>query len=72
MNYSTSIQQNTAYVMSKVKLTFLISEEEMATLKRFCQQEERTQTDVIREYLRTLKQKVGTDARDRSDISRLG
>lgn len=44
--------------MSKVKLTFLISEEEMATLKRFCQQEERTQTDVIREYLRSLKGKV--------------
>ena len=39
-------------------LTIRLPESELDALKAFCEQESRTQTDVIREYIRILKRKV--------------
>ncbi len=43
--------------MAKVVLTVRVEEAEMETLKKFCKQDGRTQTDVVRELLRTIKLK---------------
>lgn len=43
--------------MSK-HLTVDITEKEAEILKNFCEQEKRTQTDVIRAYIRSLSKKV--------------
>jgi NRPS condensation-like uncharacterized protein len=41
-----------------------IPEPELNTLKAYCEQENRTQTDVIREFIRSLKKKIQCDAKD--------
>ncbi|WP_088893206.1 ribbon-helix-helix protein, CopG family [Leptolyngbya ohadii] len=43
--------------MSKVAITVRISDEELEKLKAYCEQESRTQTEVIREMIRGLKLK---------------
>jgi hypothetical protein len=42
----------------KSTLTFQIPENEKATLLEYCKQEQRTQSDVLRELVRSLKQKL--------------
>lgn len=44
--------------MDKIAITVRISEDELEILKQFCHKEGRTQTDVIRAYLRSLKRKL--------------
>jgi predicted DNA-binding protein len=39
-------------------LTIRLPESELEILKTFCEQECRTQTDVLREYIRSLKKKT--------------
>ena len=39
-------------------ITFEATDEEKEILKEYCQQEGRTQTDVLRSYIRTLKRKI--------------
>lgn len=39
-------------------LTVRITDAEMEKMKQYCSQENRTQTDVIRAYLRSLKRKL--------------
>lgn len=40
------------------RLNVNVSKKEHLILKRFCQQEERTQSDVLRELVRGLEQKI--------------
>jgi predicted DNA-binding protein len=42
--------------MSKVNLNIRVEESEMEALSAYAQQSGRTKTNVVREYLRTLKQ----------------
>ncbi|GET38236.1 ribbon-helix-helix protein, CopG family [Microseira wollei] len=35
-----------------------LPESDLETLKAYCEQENRTQTDVIREFIRNLKRKI--------------
>ena len=42
-------------------LTINIPEQELAILKTYCEQEGRNQTDVLREYIRSLKKKIRSD-----------
>ncbi|MBW4632750.1 MAG: ribbon-helix-helix protein, CopG family [Brasilonema sp.] len=39
-------------------LTIRLPESELEILKAYCYQESRTQTEVIREYIRSLKKKI--------------
>ncbi|BAY46720.1 hypothetical protein SAMD00079811_43330 [Scytonema sp. HK-05] len=39
-------------------LTIRLPESELEILKTYCHQESRTQTEVIREYIRSLKKKI--------------
>ena len=39
-------------------LTIRISQDELDTLKAYCDQEKRNQTDVLREFIRGLKRKI--------------
>lgn len=39
-------------------ITFRLPEQELETLQAYCQQEGRNQTDVLREYIRSLKSKI--------------
>ncbi|MEW5856200.1 MAG: ribbon-helix-helix protein, CopG family [Cyanobacteriota bacterium] len=39
-------------------LTIKLPESELELLKAFCEQETRTQTEVLREYIRTLRKKI--------------
>lgn len=39
-------------------VTFRLPESELETLKTFCEQECRTQTEVLREYIRSLRKKI--------------
>lgn len=39
-------------------ITFRVTESEKETLKMYCEQEGRNQTDVLRELIRGLKRKV--------------
>lgn len=44
------------YKMNEVKpLTIRLPENELTVLKAYCEQEGRNQTDVIREFIRSLK-----------------
>ncbi|MBO9999045.1 MAG: PAS domain S-box protein [Cyanobacteria bacterium SID2] len=43
--------------MSKTLLTLAVTEEELAQLEQYCQQTNRTKTDVIREYIRSIQQR---------------
>jgi hypothetical protein len=43
-------------------ITFEATDDEKEILKAYCEQEGRTQTDVLRSYIRTLKRKIKTDA----------
>ena len=43
--------------MSK-HLTIEITEKESELLKQFCEQEKRTQTEVVRAYIRSLSKKI--------------
>jgi protein-arginine kinase activator protein McsA len=42
----------------KTQLNLRISEQEMDILKQYCQQEDREQSEVIREFIRSLKKKI--------------
>jgi predicted DNA-binding protein len=42
-------------------ITFRLPDQELEILQAYCQQEGRNQTDVLREYIRTLKKKVKHD-----------
>jgi len=42
-------------------LTINVPEQELAILKAYCEQEGRNQTDVLREYIRSLKRKIKHD-----------
>lgn len=44
--------------MEKVAITFRVSKEEFDTLKQYCEQESRTQTDVLRDFIRGLRKKL--------------
>lgn len=44
----------------KSTITFQIPEHEKEILKRYCEQEQRNQSDVLRELVRTLKEKLHT------------
>jgi hypothetical protein len=39
-------------------LTINIPEQELAILKAYCEQERRNQTDILRDYIRSLKRKI--------------
>lgn len=39
-------------------ITFRASEEEKEILARYCEQEQRTQSDVLRDFVRSLKRKT--------------
>jgi predicted DNA-binding protein len=39
-------------------LAIRLPEQELETLKAYCEQEGRTQSEVLREYIRSLKKKV--------------
>jgi predicted DNA-binding protein len=39
-------------------LTIRLPESELEILKTYCHQESRTQTEVIREYIRSLKKRI--------------
>lgn len=39
-------------------ITFEATDEEKETLKAYCEQEGRTQTDILRSYIRSLKRKI--------------
>ncbi|WP_307731591.1 ribbon-helix-helix domain-containing protein [Microseira wollei] len=41
-------------------LTIRLPESELETLKAYCKQESRSQTEVIREYIRSLRKKIKT------------
>jgi protein-arginine kinase activator protein McsA len=42
----------------KKQFNLRISEAEMDILKQYCQQEDREQSEVIREFIRSLKKKI--------------
>jgi hypothetical protein len=42
-------------------ITFRLPEQELEILQAYCNQEGRNQTDVLREYIRSLKKKVKHD-----------
>nr|RNJ65035.1 MAG: ribbon-helix-helix protein, CopG family [Leptolyngbya sp. IPPAS B-1204] len=46
--------------MAKTVLNVRVEESEMELLKRYCEQAGRTQTDVVREWLRSLKRKLNS------------
>lgn len=45
--------------MAKILINIRIEEKENAVLEAYCQQTGRTKTDVLREYIRSLSEKVG-------------
>jgi predicted DNA-binding protein len=45
-------------------LAIRIPEQELEVLKAYCEQEGRTQSDVLREYIRGLKKKVKGENKD--------
>ncbi len=45
-------------------ITFRLPEQELETLQAYCEQEGRNQTDVLREYIRSLKRKIKPDDKD--------
>jgi Arc/MetJ-type ribon-helix-helix transcriptional regulator len=42
-------------------ITFRLPEQELEILQTYCEQEGRNQTDVLREYIRSLKKKIKID-----------
>jgi len=42
----------------KSTITFQIPEQEREILKQYCEQEQRTQSEVLRELVRSLKKKI--------------
>jgi hypothetical protein len=40
------------------RLDIRLPEQELKILKAYCEQENRTQTEVIREFIRSLKEKI--------------
>jgi protein-arginine kinase activator protein McsA len=45
----------------KKQINIRVSEAELMVLKQYCEQEDREQSDVIREFIRSLKRKIRTD-----------
>jgi hypothetical protein len=45
----------------KSTITFQIPQKEREVLIQYCKQEQRTQSDVLRELVRSLKQQLRTD-----------
>lgn len=45
-------------------ITFRLPDQELEILQTYCEQEGRNQTDVLREYIRTLKKKVKRENKD--------
>lgn len=45
-------------------VTFRLPEQELEILQAYCEQEGRNQTDVLREYIRSLKKKIRQDDKD--------
>ncbi len=45
-------------------LTINVPEQELAILKAYCEQEGRNQTDVLREYIRSLNKKIKHNDKD--------
>ncbi|ARV58059.1 hypothetical protein BZZ01_04900 [Nostocales cyanobacterium HT-58-2] len=52
------INTNNCSMSSDKPLTIRLPESELEILKAYCRQESRTQTEVIREYIRNLKKKI--------------
>jgi predicted DNA-binding protein len=51
--------------MQAVKhLAIRLPEQELEILKTYCEQENRTQSEVLREYIRRLKKKVKREHKD--------
>jgi protein-arginine kinase activator protein McsA len=48
----------------KKQINIRLSEVELEILKHYCQQEEREQSDVLREFIRSLKKKIRADKAD--------
>jgi len=48
---------------SKKQLNLRVSEQEMEVLKQYCEQEDREQSDVVREFIRSLKRKIRANTR---------
>jgi hypothetical protein len=48
----------TAMTKSKSTITFQIPPQEREFLTQYCEQEQRTQSDVLRELVRSLKKKI--------------
>lgn len=48
-------------------ITFRLPEQELETLQTYCEQEGRNQTDVLREYIRSLKKRIKIDSLRASD-----
>jgi protein-arginine kinase activator protein McsA len=46
---------------NKIQINIKVSAQEKAILDRYCQQEDRQQSDVIRECIRSLKRKIKTE-----------
>jgi len=44
--------------MGKYNLNVRITEEEREIINEYCEQEERSQSDVVREFIRSLKRKL--------------
>ncbi|MBD2388803.1 ribbon-helix-helix protein, CopG family [Cylindrospermum sp. FACHB-282] len=42
----------------EIFITFRVTEEEKDLLKQYCEQEGRTQTDILREMIRRLKRRL--------------
>lgn len=52
------------YDFMSVRKNFRVSEEEAFVLKLYCQQKDRSETDVVRELIRTLKKKLTAEYKD--------
>lgn len=44
--------------MGKYNLNVRITEDERQIINEYCEQEERSQSDVVREFVRSLKRKI--------------
>ncbi len=55
------IKRYNAMPKSKSTITFQIPPQEREFLTQYCEQEQRTQSDVLRELVRSLKKKIRAD-----------
>ncbi|MFB2976212.1 ribbon-helix-helix protein, CopG family [Microseira sp. BLCC-F43] len=58
------VQHLSVHCMMATRLDIRLPESELEILKAYCEQEGRTQTDVIREFIRNLKRKVKREIND--------